>query len=99
MRRRFRRRRDRRPAHDHLQAQPRTSVVGDEREVPAQFNNAGQLAPILAGLANRKSGHFIYGEHGRSLDRPDRQEQAGCCPILFRSEFISTYFHAAPQQR
>ncbi len=72
----FRRRRDRRPTHDHPHAQPRTSVVGDEREVPAQFNNAGQLAPILAGLANRKGGHFIYGEHGRSLDRPECREQA-----------------------
>ena len=78
MRRRFRRRRDRRPAHDHLQAQPRTSVVGDEREVSAQFNNAGQLAPILAGLTNRKSGHFIYGEHGKSLDRPACREQWPC---------------------
>ena len=67
--------------------------------MPAQFNNAGQLAPILAGLANRKSSHFIYGEHGGSLDRPDRQEQAGCYPTLFRSEFISTYLHAPPQQR
>jgi len=51
-------------------------MVGDEREVPAQFDHAGQLAPVLAGLADRTSGCFIYGEHGRSLDLPVWQEQA-----------------------
>ncbi len=51
-------------------------MVGDEREVSAQLDHAGQLAPVLAGLADRMSGCFIYGEHGRSLDLPAWQEQA-----------------------
>ena len=51
-------------------------MVGDEREVPAQFDHAGQLAPVLAGLADRKDGCFIDGEHGRSLDPSAWQEQA-----------------------
>jgi len=41
MRRRFRRRRALHPTHDHPQAQPRTSVVGDEGKVPAQFDHTG----------------------------------------------------------
>ena len=44
--------------------------------MPAQLDHAGQLAPILAGLADRKGGCFINGEHSRSLDRPAWQEQA-----------------------
>jgi len=44
--------------------------------VPAQFDHPGQLAPVLAGLADRMSGCFIYGEHSRSLDLPAWQEQA-----------------------
>ena len=52
-------------------------MVGDEREVPAQFDHARQLAPVLAGLADRKGGCFIDGEHRRSLDLSAWQEQAG----------------------
>ncbi len=52
-------------------------MVGDEREVPAQFDHTGQLAPVLAGLADRKGGCFIDDEHGRSLDPSAWQEQAG----------------------
>ena len=51
-------------------------MAGNEREVPAQFDHAGQLAPVLAGLADRKDGCFIDGEHGRSLDPSAWQEQA-----------------------
>jgi len=53
--------------------------------VPAQFNHAGQLTPILAGLADCKGGCFIYGEHGMSLDLTACREQAACCPTLFHS--------------
>ncbi len=42
---RFRRGCGQRPTHDHLQAQPRLSIVGDKREVTAQFDHARQLAP------------------------------------------------------
>jgi len=85
VRRRFRRGRGRRPAHDHMRAQPRTGVVGDEREVPAQFDHAGQLAPVLARSADRTGGCFIDGEHRKSLDLPACQEQAACCSTLFQS--------------
>ena len=44
--------------------------------MPAQFDHAGQLAPILAGLADRKGSCFIDGEHSRSLDLSAWQEQA-----------------------
>ncbi len=43
--------------------------------MPAQFDHAGQFAPVLAGLADRKGGCFIYGEHSRSLDLSAWQEQ------------------------
>jgi len=51
-------------------------MIGDEREVPAQLDHAGQLAPVLAGLADRKGGCFIDDEHGRRLDPSAWQEQA-----------------------
>jgi len=52
-------------------------MVGDEWEVPAQFDHARQLAPVLAGVADRKGSCFIDGEHGRSLDPSAWQKQAG----------------------
>jgi len=57
--------------------------------VPAQFDQAGQLAPVLAGLADRMGGCFIYGEHGRSLDLPAWQEQADVLRQA-RSEGVQT---------
>jgi len=57
--------------------------------VPAQLDHAGQLAPILAGLADRMSGCFIYGEHSRSLDPPAWQEQADVLRQA-RSEGVQT---------
>ena len=42
----------------------------------AQFNHVRQLAPVLAGLPNRKGGRFIDGEHGGSSDLPSWREQA-----------------------
>ena len=64
------------PAHDCLQAQPRPRIVGDAREPAAQLDHAGQLPPVLTGLADRMGGFFIDGEHGRSLDPSAWMEQA-----------------------
>ncbi len=57
--------------------------------MPAQFDHAGQLAPVLAGLADCMGGCFIYGEHSRSLDLPTWQEQADVLRQA-RSEGVQT---------
>ena len=44
--------------------------------MPAQLDHAGQLAPVLTGLADCLGGCFIDGEHGGSLLLPAWQEQA-----------------------
>lgn len=57
--------------------------------MPAQLDHAGQLAPVLAGLADRMGGCFIDGEHGGSLDLPAWQEQADVLRQA-RSEGVQT---------
>ncbi len=44
--------------------------------MPAQLDYAEQLASILAGLADCRSGCFINGEHSKSLLLPAWYEQA-----------------------
>ena len=42
-------------------------VVGKERKVAAQLDDAGQFAAIVISPADRFSGGFVNGEHARQL--------------------------------
>jgi hypothetical protein len=49
-------------------------VVADQREVPLELNDAGQLA-LLPGAADRFGGRLIYNEHVVSMGVTGRAEQ------------------------
>lgn len=67
--------RPRRPTDDRLQAKPRSRVVGDQREVPAQFDQSGQLTLLLPSVADGLGGSVINDEHVRELGtRPRRHK-------------------------
>lgn len=53
------------PPGDRPYTQLGIGVVRDQRKVSAQFDNAGQLAVIIASSADRFSGGFVNGEHAR----------------------------------
>jgi hypothetical protein len=55
------------PAHNGPDAEPCPLVVGDERKVPAQLDDAGQLAALFPGPADRRGGLLVNDEHARSL--------------------------------
>ena len=46
------------------------SIVRQQREVPAELDNAGQLAAVIDGAADRFGGGFIDGEHALILSTP-----------------------------
>jgi hypothetical protein len=55
------------PPDDHLHTSPGMSIVRQQREVSAQLDNAGQLAAVIDGAADRFGGGFINGEHAHQL--------------------------------
>jgi hypothetical protein len=80
--------RHRLPPGDDPHALARLGVVGDEREVPAELDDAGQLTTLVIGAADGFSGDLVHGEHaasrshggGQREDGPGRpQEGAGGC--------------------
>ena len=46
------------------------SIVRQQREVSSQLDNAGQLAAVIDGPADRFGGGFIDGEHALILSTP-----------------------------
>jgi hypothetical protein len=46
------------------------SIVRQQREVSSQLDNAGQLAAVTDGAADRFGGGFIDGEHALILSTP-----------------------------
>ena len=46
------------------------SIVGQQREVSSQLDNAGQLAAVIDGAADRFGGGFIDREHALILSTP-----------------------------
>ena len=57
-------------------------MISDEREVPAQLDDAGQLAALLPGAADRGGGLLIDDEHARSLGRPGACGKTGRGHVL-----------------
>src|SRR5271157_5181303 len=51
------------PARDRPDAHAGLGIVTDQREVPAQLNDGGQLAALVQGVADGIGGRFIDGEH------------------------------------
>src|SRR4051812_12281525 len=55
------------PSEDHLHASPGMNIVRQQREVPAELDNARQLAAVIDGAADRFGGGFIDREHALIL--------------------------------
>src|SRR3954449_10746789 len=72
------------PAGDGAHAKPGLAVIGDEREVATQLDDARQLAPVLAGAADRFGGWFIDGEHADTI-RPHLPQAASPFAVRTRS--------------
>src|SRR4051795_7628208 len=58
--------RQRLPPGDDPHALAGLGVVGDEREVALELDDAGQLAAVLVGAADGLSGGLVDGEHAAS---------------------------------
>jgi len=46
-------------------------VINDQREVPSELHDAGQLAAMLDGMADGLGGGVIDGEHGNTLQQAE----------------------------
>jgi hypothetical protein len=57
------------PSRNDPHAFPPSGVVGDEREMPPQFDDRGQLAFLVESTTNRLGGNFIDTEHGINMRR------------------------------
>jgi len=55
------------PSRNDPHAFPPSDVVGDEREMPPQFDDRGQLAFLVEGTTDRLGGNFIDTEHGLTM--------------------------------
>ena len=51
-------------------------VINDQREVPSELHDAGQLAAMLDGMADRLGSGVIDGEHGNTLQQAGRTDHA-----------------------
>ena len=57
------------PPRDDPHTLPPSNVVGDEREVPAQLDDGGQLPVLIEHAANRRGCLFVHTEHRCTMRR------------------------------
>ena len=61
-----------------MQAKPRLGVVGDQRKVPAQLDQSGQLTLVLPNAAESIASGVIDNEHARELGAMPRRYKSAC---------------------
>ena len=57
------------PPRNDPHALPPSDVVGDEREMPAQLDDGGQLPVFVEHTADRRGGLFVHTEHRSTMRR------------------------------
>src|ERR1700731_4639336 len=87
-------RKRRRPAGDGPHALPPPCVVGNEREVPSQLKDGGQLPTLVQCTTDSLGGRFVDGEHHSCpLPEPD---VARCCALSHSRGTTATRFGRRP---